>query len=333
MLAYWGVGAIVAFGPADVPRLAQANVDGPVLAFAGTLTLACGLVFGLAPALRMASRFPHEALKEGGRTGAAAGRDRLRSALVVGEIALALVLLTGAGLLIRSAVALDGVDPGFDPRDVVVGRISLPAVAYPTPEKVSAAFGRMAEALESTPGVEVAAMVSAAPLEGGGSNGLLPEGRPLESASAIDSDLRVATPSYFKTMRIRILRGRAFTRQDGPDAPKVMIINETVAREAFQGQDALGRRIACCEPAADGGPGFKEVIGIAADTRADGLNRDPRPEFYLPMAQAPQAAWEWLNRSMTLAIRGKSIPESLPTQCAMPCGASTAPFPSSTSAR
>ena len=165
----------MAFGPADVPRLAQANVDGPVLAFAGTLTLACGLVFGLAPALRMASRFPHEALKEGGRTGAAAGRDRLRSALVVGEIALALVLLTGAGLLIRSAVALDGVDPGFDPRDVVVGRISLPAVAYPTPEKVSAAFGRMAEALESTPGVEVAAMVSAAPLEGGGSNGLLPE--------------------------------------------------------------------------------------------------------------------------------------------------------------
>lgn len=307
-LAYWGVSGIVAFGPAGVPRLAQARVDGPVLAFAAILTLACGLIFGLAPALRMASRFSHEALKEGGRTGAGAGRDRLRSALVVAEIALALVLLTGAGLLIRSAVALNGVDPGFDPRGVVAGRISLPAAAYPTPEAAALAFGRMADALEESRGVESAAMVSTAPLERGGSNGLVPEGRPMEFASAIDSDLRLATPAYFVTMRIRMVRGRVFTKQDRRDAPKVMIINETLAREAFPGQDALGKRIACCEPSATGGPSFKEIVGIATDTRAHGLDRDPTPEFYLPMAQAPTAAWEWLSRSMTLAVRGKVDP-------------------------
>ncbi|MGH7581521.1 MAG: ABC transporter permease, partial [Gemmatimonadales bacterium] len=119
---YWGVSLLTAFGPEDVPRLAQARVDGPVLAFACGLTLLSGLVFGLAPALRTAGRLPHEALKEGGRSGSRSGsRDRLRNVLVVAEIAVALVLLTGAGLLIRSAIALNGVDPGFDPRGVVAG--------------------------------------------------------------------------------------------------------------------------------------------------------------------------------------------------------------------
>ncbi len=302
-LAYWGIDAIVAFGPADVPRLAQTRVDRPVLAFAGILTLACGLIFGLAPALRMVTRFPHEALKEGGRSGASMGRDRLRGALVVAEIALALVLLAGAGLLIRSAVKLNGVDPGFDPRGVVAGRISLPAVAYPTPDKVAAAFRRMAEALEASGGVAAAAMVSTVPLERGSSNGLVPEGRPMESASAIDSDFRLATPDYFRAMRIRMLQGRGFTRQDVADAPKVMIVNETLARAAFPGQDAVGKRIACCEPAANGGPSFKEIVGVVADTRAHGLDRDPAPEFYLPMPQAPSAAWDWLSRRMTLVVR------------------------------
>ena len=123
----------------DVPRLAQARVDGPVLAFAVGLTVLSGLVFGLVPALRTAARPPHEALKEGGRTGSRAGsRDRLRNVLVVAEIALALVLLTGAGLLIRSSVALNAVDPGFDPRGVVAGRISLPETSYQTPERSDA---------------------------------------------------------------------------------------------------------------------------------------------------------------------------------------------------
>ena len=304
LAGYWGVTLLAAYGPEDVPRLAQARVDGPVLAFALGLTALSGLVFGLAPALRTSARPPHEALKEGGRSGTRAGsRDRLRNALVVTEIALALVLLTGAGLLIRSAVALTGVNPGFDPRGVVMGRVSLPATAYATPDEVTRAFERIVERVGNIPGVASAAMVSAAPLEGGNSNGLVPEGRPLELGSAINSLMRLATPEYFETMRIELVRGRGFTAQDRQGTPRVMVINETLAREAFPGEDAIGKRIACCEGGPDGAPGWKEVVGVARDVRAVGLDQEPMAEFYLPMLQAPAAAWTWTDRTMTLAVR------------------------------
>ena len=303
-LGYWGVGLLTAFGPDDVPRLGEARVDGPVLAFSIGLTLLSGLVFGLAPALRSASRRPHEALKEGGRTGSRAGsRDRLRNVLVVGEIALALVLLTGAGLLIRSAIALNGVDPGFDPRGVVAGRVSLPEVTYETPEEVTRAFERIDASLATIPGVTDAGLVSAAPLEGGSSNGLVPEGRTLDIASSINSLMRLVTPGYFATMRIELMRGRTFTDTDKRGAPLVMVINEALAREAFPGQDPIGKRIACCEAGPDGSPGWKEVVGVVKDVRATGIDEDPMPEFYLPMVQAPGAAWNWTDRSMTVAVR------------------------------
>ena len=172
---------------------------------------------------------------------------------------------------------------------------------------------RFSEALERAPGIEAAALVSTAPLERGNSNGLVPEGRPLEPASAIDSDLRLVTPGYFHTMHIQLVRGRAFTAQDGASAPRVMIINEALAKEAFPGQDAVGKRIACCEMTAGGQPAFKEVIGVAADVRAHGLSQDPGAEFYLPMAQAPAAAWDWLSRSMTIAARGTLDPSATVT--------------------
>jgi putative ABC transport system permease protein len=314
LVGYWGVALLAAYGPEDVPRLGQAQVNGPVVAFAAGLTVLSGLVFGLVPALRTAARPPHEALKEGGRSGSRAGsRDRLRSALVVAEIALALVLLTGAGLLIRSSVALNGVDPGFEPRGVVTGRISLPETSYQTPADVTRAFERLAERAATVPGVASAALVSAAPLEGGNSNGLVPEGRPLEIGSAVNSLMRVATPGYFETMRIELVRGRGFTAQDREGAPLVMVINETLAREAFPGQDPIGKRIACCESGPNGAPNWKEVIGVARDTRAVGLDQEPMPEFYLPMLQAPAAAWTWTDRTLTLAVRARAGEPALMT--------------------
>jgi putative ABC transport system permease protein len=307
LLGYWGVSLLAAYGPEDVPRLAQARVDGPALAFAIGLTAASGLIFGLAPALRTAAWSPHEALKEGGRTGSRAGsRDRLRSVLVVTEIALALVLLTGAGLLIRSAIALNGVDPGFDPRRVIAGRVSLPATEYATPEQVTRAFERIEERVATVPGVASGALVSAAPLEDGSSNGLVPEGRPVDIASSINSLMRLVTPAYFATMRIELVRGRTFTAEDKRGGPLVMVINEALAREAFPGQDPIGKRIACCEPGPDGSPGWKEVVGVVRDVRAQGLDEEPVPEFYLPMVQAPGAAWEWTDRTMTVAVRAQS---------------------------
>jgi putative ABC transport system permease protein len=314
LVGYWGVTAIAAFGPEDVPRLALARVDGPVLAFAVGLTVLSGLVFGLAPALRTAARLPHEALKEGGRTGSrAGGRDRLRNVLVVSEVALALVLLTGAGLLIRSAIALNGVDPGFDPRGVVAGRISLPAAAYETPEQVTRAFERIEERLVAVPGVASGALVSSAPLEDGNSNGLVPEGRPLDISSSINSLMRLVTPGYFATMRIELIHGRTFTADDKRGAPLVIVINQTLAREAFPGQDPIGKRIACCEPGPDGSPGWKEVVGVVKDVHARGLDEEPSPEFYLPMIQAPAAAWSWTDRTMTVAVRAQGDAISLMT--------------------
>jgi putative ABC transport system permease protein len=314
IVGYWGVALLAAFGPQDVPRLAQARLDGPALAFAVGLTLLSGLVFGLAPALRMAGRLPHEALKEGGRSGSRAGsRDRVRNVLVVGEIAVALVLLTGAGLLIRSAIALNQVDPGFDPRGVVAGRVSLPAVTYQSPEQVTRAFQRIEERIAAVPGVDAGALVSTAPLEGGGSNGLVPEGRPLDIASAINSQLRLVTPGYFATLKIRLLRGRTFTADDRRGAPLVMVINQTLAREAFRGEDPIGKRIACCEPGPNGSPNWKEVVGVVGDVRAQGLDQAPEPEFYLPMLQAPAAAWSWTDRTLTVAVRAQGDPAPLMT--------------------
>jgi predicted permease len=311
LAAYWGVAGLVALGPADIPRLALARVDGPVLGFVVLLTLLSGLVFGLAPAARMAAQPPQEALKEGGRAGQGGRRDRLRGALVIGEIALALVLLSGAGLLIRSAIELNQVDPGFDPRGVLVGRVSLPASGYEAPEASAQAFTRIAERLERAPGVSAAGLVSSAPFEGGGDNGLVPEGRPLEIQSAIQSDLRLVTPGYFQAMGLRLRAGRIFAPQDRAGAPLVMVINQTLARRAWPGQDPLGKRMECCEPGPDGGPNWKTVVGVVADVRARGLSEVPRPEFYLPMAQAPRAAWQWIDRTMTLAARTTGDPSAL----------------------
>jgi predicted permease len=168
---------------------------------------------------------------------------------------------------------------------------------------VTRVFERIVERAGAVPGVASAALVSAAPLEGGNSNGLVPEGRSLELSSAINSLMRLVTPDYFATMRIELVRGRGFTADDRRGAPLVMVVNEALAREAFPGQDPVGKRIACCEPGPDGAPNWKTVVGVARDVRALGLDEAPMPEFYLPMVQAPAAAWTWTDRTMTLAVR------------------------------
>ena len=309
LVAHWAIQGLTAFGPADVPRLAQARVDGPMLGFVLAVTLGAGLLFGLAPALRLASRPPHAALKEG-RSGGV-HRDRLRSALVVTEIALALMLLTGAGLLIRSAAALNRVQPGYDPTGVVAARVSLPTTGYETPDQARTAFERLADQISAVRGVTASGVASVAPLEGGNTNGLVPEGRPLDVASSINSYLRIVSPGYLGAMRIPLRRGRGFTDQDRKGTPLVMIINERLAREAFPGQDPIGKRIACCDGGPDGLPGWKTVVGVVADVRAQDMSQPAEPEFYLPLGQAPEPAWNWIQRSMTVAARGTGGPMAL----------------------
>jgi putative ABC transport system permease protein len=308
LLAAWGVAWLVAYGPATIPRLGTSSIDGTVLAFACGATLLSGVLFGLAPARRSASVNLDAAFKAGaGRAGGA--RDPVRSALVVGEIALALVLLAGAGLLIRSALLVSAVDPGFETGNLLVGRVGLPERAYARSDQARQAFEQMIEAASALPGVQSAAAVSRAPLNGGGSsNGLLAEGRPLDPGHAVNAYLRIVSPAYITTVHVPLVSGRNFTPQDTRHRTLVSIVNETLARTLWAGQNPIGKRFACCEDGPKGplDPAWHEVVGVVSDVRAWGLDQQTRPEFYLPMAQMPPASWDWIGRTMDIVVRTPS---------------------------
>ncbi len=309
--AQWGIRALVALGPPGVPRLDQARLDGVVLLFTVGVALLSALLFGLVPAVRAAKTDLQTALRESGRSGAGGVRDRLRTVLIVGELALALLLLSGAALLIQSALALQRVPPGFSPDRVLSARLSLPAEQYNTADRAQQAFESILEQARAIPGVEAAAISSQVPRgRGGNGNGLVPEGRTVDAAHSIGSRLRMVTPGYFDAMRIPITRGRALTNQDRRGALKVMVISEALARAAFPNQDAIGRRIACCEALPDGGPVYKTVVGVAGDVRSAAPGDAPAPEFYLPIAQVPPQAWQWIQRTMYVVVRTTGDPAS-----------------------
>jgi len=306
LLAYGAVAWIVAKGPSEVPRLDQSSVDGTALAFACVVTLLSSFLSGIAPALRSASPRLSEAFKEG--TGASSGsRDRVQSILVVGEIALALTLMTGAGLLIRSALLVLHLNPGFDTANLVVGRVGLPDAAYHDPTVARQTFERMIEASAALPGVQSAAVVSRAPLAGGWSiNGLIAEGKALDPSNLVNALLQIVSPSYLSTTRVPLKAGRNFTPQDTRDKTLVTIVSQTLARTMWPGEDPIGKRFACCEdngPKGRMNPVWHEIIGVVGDVRAQGLDRQVQPEFYLPLAQMPPSAWDWLGRTMDLVVR------------------------------
>jgi predicted permease len=303
-LAHVGLKLLVTYGPEGVPRLADARVDGAVVACALVLALVSSVVAGLIPALRASRPALSAALRAGGRGVRQGGtRDRVRAALVVGEVALALTLLVGAGLLVRSARALERVDPGFEPRGLLTARVTLPRAEYADAERVKRAFVRMAEELAARPGVAAAAAATAIPLgAGGGSNGLFAEGKPELPEHMVDARRVIVTPGYFATVGVRLRRGRLLTAQDVDGATRVAVISETVARRMWPGEDPIGRRFSCCEGDTPGR--WKEVVGVVADVHSRGLREQAPPEFYLPVAQAPAEAWEWSGYNGWLVARG-----------------------------
>ncbi len=304
-LAAWGIHALIALAPDGVPRLSRTSLDPAVLAFSATVALGSAILFGFAPALRTARTDLQSVLKEGGRGAGMGGvRDRLRTALIAAELAIALVLLVGAGLLIRSSLALQRVHPGFDAYGVISARLSLPSAEYAEPTRVLQALEQVADATRRIPGVESAGITSQVPMGAGGNgNGLLPEGKAIEPANFILARLRIVTPGYIETMRIPILRGRTIQETDRRGAAKVMVISEALARTAFPGADPIGKRISCCEAGPDGKSDFKTVVGVARDVHSRGLGEAPSPEFYLPAAQIPPEAWDWIQRTMYITAR------------------------------
>jgi putative ABC transport system permease protein len=306
LVAVWGVDALRAANPGDAARFApgwnQLGINVPVLVFTIALSVFSGLVFGLAPALEVSKPNLNESLKEGSRQ--SSGRSHgLRSSLVVFEIALSLVLLVCAGLFFRSFLTLFKTDPGFDPDHVLTMNLILPRAKYKE-EALGAAFYRdLVQRVKATPGVEAAAAVNFLPL--GGSNAsddYLVEGEP-QPAPGHENEgrYRVCTADYFSTMRIPIVKGRAFTEQDKAGATPVVIVNETLARKHWPGQDPIGKRIRFDYPI-DKAP-WMEIVGVSKDVRHE-LTLEVTPEFYLPH---PQDSWN----SMVLVARTTVDPASL----------------------
>ena len=294
---------LIAAAPPGIPRLGETRIGWPVLAFALVVSLVSTVIFGLLPAIRTANPSLVDALREGTRGSSTGGREWVRRGLVAAEVALALVLLVGAGLLIRTALYLGRIDPGFDATGVMTGQVSLPAASYGDWDRVTASFERLTQDLRAQPGVKFAALASQVPLgPGGNSNGLVPEGRPLGMESAINAQMRLVTPGYLAAMKIP-LRGRDFSVVDRRTTSLVVIVSARLAAVAWPGQDPIGKRLVCCEgtPSA---PVWKEVVGVAGDVRWNGLDQPAKPEFYLPLSQAPPDAWNWIQRTMTVAVRG-----------------------------
>ncbi len=304
LLALWGVDLLVRLAPGNIPRLEQVGINAPVLGFTLLLSLATGLFFGLAPALQSSRPDLHHSLKEGGRTSAAAGRRRLRSLLVVAEVALSLMLLIGAGLLLRSFVRLLDVNLGFQPANVLTARVSLPDAAYPEDEDVAAFQQEVLRRLESLPGVHSAGLVTPLPLSGAQiAVGITIEGKPEPPpGEGPYARFRSVGGDYFRTLGIPLLRGRAFTSADTQAAPRVAVINQTLARLNWPGEDPLGKRVAIGDPA-EGAP-WRTVVGLVPDVKYRSLEHEPEPEMYVPGAQSPM---DWIY----FVVRTEGDPVSL----------------------
>jgi len=288
---------LVRSAPGSVPRIHEATINVPVLLFTLALSVVCGFAFGLVPALRVSKLDLQRALRDGQRGSGASVRDRLRSGLVVAEIALALILLNGAGLLLRSAIDLQRVNPGFDTHNLLLAGLQLPQANYNNDTTAAAALQRIAASISAIPGVKSVALVSRPPIAGGGSNcGFWPDGSQ-GSAQAVGANFRFATPNFFETMDIPLVRGRWFSAADLPGTVPVVIINASLARELYGASDPIGRRIAACTDPATGNATWTTVVGVSGDIRASGLGAGPTDEVYYPLAQAPQSA-------MALVVRG-----------------------------
>jgi predicted permease len=284
----WAIGALIALAPADLPRLGEIRPDAWVMGFTFGLSLVTGLAIGVVPALTASRPALQSTLKESGR-GATSGRGqrRLRSALVVAEVALAVVLTLGAGLLMRSFMSVLSIDPGFQPDRLLTLQIAFPS-SYQTPDQRRALYASLFTRLEAVPGVTKTGGTTRLPLGSTNvSTKVEVEGRALPPGEWPEVEFRRAIHNYFEAMGIPILRGRGFTAQDGPATPPVIVINQTMARRLFPGEDPVGRRIRYSTATGPTAPTPWTVIGVIGDVRHSGLETAPAAEMYTWYLQNP----------------------------------------------
>ena len=308
-LAAWGVAMLAQFGPASLPRLAEINIDWRVMAFTLTVSLATGIIFGLAPALLTVRTDLNSVLKTSGR-GNTGSRTRAlwRNALVTSEIASCVVLLTGAGLLIRSFLQLESVNPGFRPDHVLTMQIALPETRY-SGQKVALFYHQLVDRLHALAGVQYAGIARNLPLSGADASlNFVVENRPVESAAEQSrAKYRAASADYFAALGIPLVRGRFFDRTDGERTPGVVIINNTMARRFWPNEDPIGKRM----KAGFDGSQWCTVVGIVGDVKHTGLDAATNAEMYYHYLQIPSELMGFVEGTMTLVLRTQSEPNSM----------------------
>src|SRR5262245_47924499 len=295
-LAWWGTDLLVSLAPPDLLNLSQVKINASVLGFTLGISLLTGVIFGLAPAFEATRLNLHDSLKEGGRNvGGGMRSHRLRNSLVILEVALALVLLICAGLLIRSFARLQGVDPGFNARNVLTMRVSLPARKYDNDQKRINFFRQAVARMQSLPGVESVGAVSylpfAAPHAG---TGVEIEGRPkLPPGQGLNTGVLVSDLNYFRTMRIPLKRGRLFTDQEAAEMRHVVVINEAFTQQHFPNEDPLGKRVTIYMN--DNQP--SEIIGVVEDSKHMNLDAEIRPISYWPHPELAASGMTFVIRA------------------------------------
>ena len=303
-LSVWLTRLLIAISPANSPRFDEIRMDAPVFLFTLGVTVVTGLVFGLAPALQTSRLDLNETLKESGRRGSGGERhNRLGSLLIVSEIALSFMLLVGAGLLVKSFMRLRDVGPGFNPANVLTMRLGTTPGKYPQGAPRAQLFRQAVERIKTVPGVTAAGATLSLPLGGDTFNvgrSYIREGRPATPEESANAAYMVITPDYFRAMQIPLTAGRAFTDQDNDQSPKVVIVNQTMARQMWPGEDPTGKRITIWRD--EKFP--REIVGVVGDVKAT-LDAEAGAQMYVPYAQ--DATWG----SLTLAVRTTGDPSSM----------------------
>ena len=302
LLAKWGMGLLVSLSPTSIPRVEQAGLDLRVLAFTLLISTLTGLAFGVLPALQASRVDLNDGLKEGARATAGARRSLVRGALVAAEVALSLVLLVGAGLLIKSFIRLSAVDLGFDPQQVVAADISLPYGSYNSPARRVEFFRQLMTRVEALPGVSSVAVSQSVPLSGEehGVQFTVGGGQPSPCAVKLGAIQHRVSAQYLDVMGVRLRKGRGLTEHDTGEAPGVALINETLARQCFPGQEPIGKQIILDRNP----PRAREVVGVVADLRYVTPDKEPVPEIYISYLDDPY-------HHMSLSVRVSGDPAAL----------------------